>query len=96
LLRDNKIIFKGSFGADRIGKTDEYASVSKPVTSIIFFQLLEDGTINSVMDPISDYSEKYSDVMPEEYLKTPVTFAHLLTHQSGIPHHDCTFRTIRR
>lgn len=88
LLRNNKIIFTGSFAADRIGKTEVYASVSKPVTSIIFFQLLEDGTIHSVDDPISDYSEKYADVMPEKYLDTPVTFAHLLTHQSGIPHHD--------
>ena len=26
--------------------------------------------------------------MPEKYIDTPVSFAHLLTHQSGIPHHD--------
>ena len=88
LLKENKIIFSGSFGADRIGRKDVYASVSKPVTSIIFFQLLEDGTINSVDDPISSYSEKYSDATPEKFIDSPVTFAHLLTHQSGIPHHD--------
>jgi len=77
-----------SYGSDRIGKTDVYASVSKPVTSTIFFQMLEKGEIRSVDDPISLYSDKYKDVMPEEYRNTDLTFRHLLTHQSGIPHHE--------
>ena len=81
-----------SYGADRIGKTDVYASVSKPVTSMIFFQMLENGLIASVNDPIGSYSKKYRDVMPEQYRDSPVTFGHLLAHQSGIPHHDRIWR----
>jgi CubicO group peptidase (beta-lactamase class C family) len=77
-----------SYGSDRIGKTDVYASVSKPVTSMIFFQMLENGLITSVNDPIGSYSKKYRDAMPDQYKENPVTFEHLLSHRSGIPHHD--------
>jgi len=77
-----------SYGSDRIGKTDVYASVSKPVTATIFFRMLEKGEIRSVDDPIGMYSHKYKDVMPEEYGNPDLTFKHLLSHQSGIPHHD--------
>jgi hypothetical protein len=34
------------------------------------------------------YSGKYRDAMPDEYMDTPVTLRHLLSHTSGIPHHD--------
>jgi CubicO group peptidase (beta-lactamase class C family) len=88
LLDQTGPVFIRSYGEDRIDKTDVYASVTKPVTSVIFFQLLETGEIASVDDPIGTYSEKYRDVMPDEYADTPVTFKHLLSHQSGIPHHD--------
>lgn len=77
-----------SYGSDRIGKTDVYASVSKPVTSVIFFQMLQRGLIASVNDPIGNYSKKYRDVMPDQYRDNPITFEHLLSHQSGIPHHE--------
>ena len=77
-----------SYGSDRIGKTDVYASVSKPVTATIFFSMLENGEIHSVDDPIGLYSDKYKDVMPADYGNLNLTFKHLLSHQSGIPHHD--------
>lgn len=85
--QDGAILIR-SYGADRIGKTDVYASVSKPVTAMIFFQLLEQGLISSVDDPIDLYSEKYRGAMPDEYKDRPITFRHILSHQSGIPHHD--------
>ena len=87
LGRDGTLLVR-SYGADRIGKSDVYASVSKPVTSMIFFQMREMGIISSVDDPIFEYSEKYSNVMPEKYKDSPLTFKHLLSHQSGIPHHE--------
>ena len=87
LGRDGSVLVR-SYGADRIGKDDVYASVSKPVTSMIFFQMLEMGIISSVDDPIDAYSDKYKDVMPDSYKDSPLTFKHLLSHQSGIPHHD--------
>ena len=88
LLYNHELVLVRTYGKDRRGKTDVYASVSKPVTATIFFQILEDGMISSVDDPISDYSGKYRDAMPDEYMDTPVTFRHLLSHTSGIPHHD--------
>ena len=77
-----------SYGMDRIGRTDVYASVSKPVTSMILAQLLEQGYIESFDDPIGKYSDKYKDAMPDEYKDTPLTFKHLLSHQGGVPHHE--------
>jgi CubicO group peptidase (beta-lactamase class C family) len=88
LLGQDGAVLIRSYGSDRIGVTDVYASVSKPVTSMIFFQMLELGMIASVDDSIAMYSEKYQGVMPDEFIDSPVTFKHLLAHQSGLPHHD--------
>jgi len=68
------VLLTCSYGSDRIGKSDVYASVSNPVTSMIFFQMLENGLITSVNDPIGSYSKKYRDFMPEQYKESPVTF----------------------
>jgi CubicO group peptidase (beta-lactamase class C family) len=76
-----------SYGSDRMGKRDVYASVSKPVTSVIFFEMLEKGVVASVNDPIGLYDDKYRNAMPDKYQGSPITFQHLLSHQSGIPHH---------
>lgn len=77
-----------SYGSDRLEELEVYASVSKPVTAMIFFQMLEKGMIDSVNDSIALYSDTYRGVMPDKYKDSPVTFKHLLAHQSGIPHHD--------
>jgi CubicO group peptidase (beta-lactamase class C family) len=87
IAQDGTVLIR-SYGSDRIEEAEVYASVSKPVTSMIFFQMLEKGMIGSVDDSIAMYSDKYKNVMPDEYGDSPVTFKHLLSHQSGIPHHD--------
>ena len=76
------------YGENRLGKSDPYASVSKPVTSMITLRLLEAGLIRSLDDPVGDYCSKYRDVLPEAYPDVPITFTHLLSHTSGIPHHE--------
>jgi CubicO group peptidase (beta-lactamase class C family) len=88
VIAGSQIVLTRSYGRDRIGRTDVYASVSKSVTSVIIARLLEEGAITSLDDPISLYSEKYRDVMPEEYKDTPLTFKQLLSHQGGVPHHE--------
>jgi CubicO group peptidase (beta-lactamase class C family) len=88
LIGPNGAVLIRSYGSDRIGQPDVYASVSKPVTSMIFFQMLENGMISSVYDSIGMYSDKYQGVMPFEYENSPITFKDLLSHQSGVPHHD--------
>ena len=86
LVHDGEIILTRTYGANRLDLRDVYASVSKPVTAMIFLQLLEQGIIDSIDDPIELYSSRYAGSMPAEYADTPITFMHLLTHQSGIPH----------
>jgi CubicO group peptidase (beta-lactamase class C family) len=86
LVREEEVVFTKSYGQKRLDKTDVYASVSKPVTAMIFLQLLEAGKISSVQDEIAGYDEDYAEVLPKAYGDTPITFLHLLTHQSGVSH----------
>jgi ankyrin repeat protein len=87
IIQDGEIAYLRSFGKKNMLEKDAvYASVSKPVTSIIFVQLLKKGQIRHLDDNIFNYSKKYKNVMPEQYASYGLTFKHLLTHQGGIPH----------
>lgn len=88
IIQDGEIAYLRSFGKRGMLEKDAvYASVSKPVTNIIFVQLLKQGLVRDLDDSIFDYSKKYTrDVMPEQYSDADLTFKYLLTHQSGIPH----------
>ncbi len=87
LVRGGEILLTKTYGQNRLGEADLYASVSKPVTALIFMQLLEQGAIGGIDDAVARYlPQAYRDVQPEPYDDTPITFMHLLTHQSGVPH----------
>jgi CubicO group peptidase (beta-lactamase class C family) len=87
VIREGKIVYLRSYGEKNMIDADAvHASVSKPMTGMIFLQLVREGMIKSVDDPISAYAEKYRHVMPEKYAGDEITFRHLLTHTSGIPH----------
>jgi len=88
LIQKGEIAYLRAFGKKNMLEKDAvYASVSKPVTSIIFVQLLKQGLIKHLNDNIFEYSNKYSrKIMPAKYAGDHLTFKHLLTHQSGIPH----------
>lgn len=86
LVLDGEVVLTKSYGQNRLERTDVYASVSKPVTAMIFMQLLESGEIEDVLDNIVRYIPDYADVMPERYADSPINFYHLLTHQSGVSH----------
>jgi len=88
IILEGKPVLIRCYGEDRRGKAEEYASVSKPVTSTITLCLLEKGLISSLDDPIGYYCSKYRNVLPDSYPDVEVTFKHLLAHRSGIPHHD--------
>ncbi|NIS79773.1 MAG: hypothetical protein GTO14_06100, partial [Anaerolineales bacterium] len=49
-------------------------------------QLLEQGTIDNLSDEIGEYDPKYKNAQPEPCADIPITFEHLLAHQSGVPH----------
>ena len=88
IIKDGEIAYLRSYGKKGMLEEDAvYASVSKPVTSIIFVQMLQQGLIRDLDDSIFDYSKKYTrKVMPAAYVNDNITFKHLLLHQSGIPH----------
>lgn len=88
IIRDGVVVLTQSFRDDRLGNADVYASVTKPVTACICMMMLDEGLIGDINDPISQYSKKYADVIPEKYAGSEITFQHLLAHESGIPHHE--------
>jgi CubicO group peptidase (beta-lactamase class C family) len=88
IIQEGKPVLIRCYGQNRLGREDEYASVTKPVTAMITLNLLEKGLIRSLDDPIGLYCSKYRDVLPDAYPDVPITFTHLMSHQSGIPHHD--------
>lgn len=88
LILNGAPVLERYYGEDRSAKSDVYASVSKPLTAMICMQFLEQGLIRSLDDPIGEYCSRYRDVMPEEYSGQKISFTHLLSHRSGIPHHE--------
>jgi CubicO group peptidase (beta-lactamase class C family) len=58
------------------------------MTSVVFLRLLHDGVFKSLDDDIGLYSKTYRNVLPAAYAGEKITFRHLLTHRSGIPHLD--------
>ncbi len=87
IIKEGEIAYLRSFGMRNMVNEDAvYASVSKPVTSIIFMQLINEGIINNLDDNISKYSNKYNNVIPNNYGADSITFKHILTHRSGLPH----------
>jgi len=86
LVQGGRIVLTKTYGQNRLDKLDEYASVSKPVTAMLFMQLLEQGDIDNISDEIVEYIPEYRNAQPESCADIPITFEHLLTHQSGVPH----------
>jgi len=86
LVYDGEIVLTRSYGKNMLNNEDVYASVSKTVTAVMVLQLLKEGKIKSLDDDIRDYSAMYKNSLPLRYKKTPITFMHLLTHRSGVPH----------
>jgi len=89
IVKEDKIAYLKSYGRKNMIDQDAvHASVSKPMASIIFLRLLKEGAIKSLDDDIALYSKKYRNVMPAAFAKEKITFRHILTHTSGIPHLD--------
>jgi len=87
IIRDGKLALLKSYGGKNMIDQDAvHASVSKPMTSILFLRLLKQGTITNLDDDIALYSKKYRNVLPAAFAKDKITFRQILTHTSGIPH----------
>ena len=92
VIRNNRIVYSASFGADRSGKRDVYASVSKPVTATIVMHLYANGVIDSLDDAIGTYHPWYAGRYAAPYQNAEITFRELLSHTSGIPHQNWFWR----
>jgi len=81
-----KIVLTKTYGGGYLNTNYAYASVSKPVTSMIIMQLVSKGQIKSIDDNIWEYSTQYKNCIPARYGKASLTIRQLLNHTSGIPH----------
>lgn len=79
-----EVVLTKSYVIDDVNRTSEWASISKPATTMIVMQLLAKGLITSLDDNIWDYAPKYIGCMPAPYTQSPLTIRHLLTHQGGL------------
>lgn len=86
LVRNGEIVLTRTYNHNRLKRNDVYASVSKPVTATIVMQLLAEGRITSLDDPVADYAPRYRNAQIDEYADSLITFRHLLSHTSGVPH----------
>lgn len=95
--QNDRIIFKGHFGAEPFVVTDDtlfrLASMTKPVTAVAIMMLCECGDID-LDDPIAKYLPAFQNLPVEKFqegvLKSAFipeikpTIRHLLTHSSGL------------
>jgi CubicO group peptidase (beta-lactamase class C family) len=86
LVRDAAIVLTKAYGNREMDDPGVYASVSKPVTAIILMRFVAAGKIKSIDDNIWVYSKRFEHCLPAPYADAPLTFRHLLTHTSGLPH----------
>lgn len=89
LVYGGKVVFTKAYGNNnKVNEVHIWASISKPITTMVAMQLVESGQIQSINDNIWKYSNKYVDCMPSQYANDDLTIKHILTHTSGIPHYD--------
>ena len=86
LVRNASITLTKVYGDRGVDDPGVYASVSKPVTAVILMRFVAAGKIKSLDDNIWVYSKKFEHCLPAQYADSPLTFRHLLTHTSGLPH----------
>lgn len=86
LVHNNQIVLAKSYGNQGIDYVACYCSCGKPVTAMIVMMLVSNGSIKSIDDNIWKYSSRYNNCLPPQYSSSSLTFRHLLTHTSGIPH----------
>jgi CubicO group peptidase (beta-lactamase class C family) len=86
LVQNAAIVLTRAYGNRGVDDPGVYASVSKPVTAVILMQFVAAGKIKRIDDNIWVYSKKYEHCLPAQYADSPLTFRHLLTHTSGLPH----------
>lgn len=97
LAEEGKILYKNAFGfANRdweiSNSTDtkfRLASISKQFTSMLIFQLVQEGKLN-LEDKISDHLKDY-----RKDTGTKISLYHLLTNTSGIPSYNDDRKWIR-
>jgi CubicO group peptidase (beta-lactamase class C family) len=91
IFQNQTLIYYRGFGVANLDKNSpvtkntifRLASVTKIFTTLGIMQLLEQGKIRSLDDPVNDYIKK-GKVIPKESNWPEITFRHLLTHTSGI------------
>ena len=84
LVDDANTVFVSSYGRGAGIDAVIPSTGATPFIATLVLQLFEQGLIQSLDDPIERYCESFSDLLPQRFTDTPLTFRHLLTHTSGL------------
>jgi CubicO group peptidase (beta-lactamase class C family) len=73
------------FTADSVTAKHTWASVSKTLTAVIAFRMLQRREL-SLNTPVWDYDPSYLNKIPAQYQDPPLNVKHLLVHTGGVNH----------
>jgi CubicO group peptidase (beta-lactamase class C family) len=73
------------FTADSLTATYQWASLSKTLTALIAFRMLQRREL-SLNTPVWDYDPSYLNKIPAQYQDPPLNVKHLLVHTGGVSH----------
>ena len=85
IVKDDKLIYESYYNPVHSRNSNHVLNaITLSISSALVGTALEQGLINSIDDPISDYLPDYDDIFTLEPEKSAISINHLLTMRSGI------------
>lgn len=84
-VQDDVILYEGYFNGYSRDSINTSFSVAKSITSLLVGMAIDDGHINSLQDPVTDYIPELAQTDPRYQ---DITLEHLLSMKSGIAFKD--------
>lgn len=88
IIKNNKLVFEEYFNDYTKDKRQDLRSTTKSVISLLVGIALEQGIINSIDDPISQYLEEFNSPKNPDPRKSKITLRHLMNMSSGMECND--------
>ena len=84
IVWNGQVVFTKSYLVNTVNThVQDWASVSKPATSLIALKLINEGIIDSWDDDVWKYSPEYRGWLPTQY--PTLTVRHIARHRGGLP-----------
>ena len=84
ILKNDQLVFENYYNFSARNQLKPIGKSAYSIIVLILDQILKDGYIQSLDDPIDRYLPEYEAVFSDSPKKREITLKHLLTHKSGI------------